>query len=108
MEWYVLNYNFNLKKIEPINIFSYGNFLKDIKEIYKEYIERKEDIEFFENKINSELLYYFWSKREYEISVGDLFEKDLEKYEKIDVYYQVKMNFKAFIEYLLNNISIDN
>lgn len=108
MEWYVLNYNFNLKKIEPINIFNYGNFLKDIKEIYKEYIERKEDIEFFENKINSELLYYFWSKREYEISVGDLFEKDLEKYEKIDVYYQVKMNFKAFIKYLLNNISIDN
>lgn len=108
MEWYVLNYNFNSKKIEPINIFNYGNFLKDIKEIYKEYIEKKEDIEFFENKINSELLYYFWSKREYEISVGDLFEKDLEKYEKIDVYYQVKMNFKAFIEYLLNNISIDN
>ena len=108
MEWYVLNYNFNLKKIEPINIFNYGNFLKDIKEIQKEYIERKEDIEFFENKINSELLYYFWSKREYEISVGDLFEKDLEKYEKIDVYYQVKINFKAFIEYLLNNISIDN
>lgn len=108
MEWYVLNYNFNSKKIEPINIFNYGNFLKDIKEIYKKYIERKEDIEFFENKINSELLYYFWSKREYEISVGDLFEKDLEKYEKIDVYYQVKMNFKAFIEYLLNNISIDN
>lgn len=108
MEWYVLNYNFNLKKIEPINIFNYGNFLKDIKEIYKEYIERKEDIEFFENKINSQLLYYFWSKREYEISVGDLFEKDLEKYEKIDVYYQVKMNFKVFIEYLLNNISIDN
>lgn len=59
MEWYVLNYNFNSKKIEPINIFNYGNFLKDIKEIYKEYIERKEDIEFFENKINSELLYYF-------------------------------------------------
>ena len=108
MEWYVLNYNFNLKKIEPINIFNYGNLLEEIKEIYKEYIERKEDIEFFENKINSELLYYFWSKREYEISVGDLFEKDLEKYEKIDVYYQVKMNFKAFIEYLLNNISIDN
>ena len=108
MEWYVLNYNFNLKKIEPINIFNYGNFLKDIKEIYKEYIERKEDIEFFENKINSELLYYFWSKTEYEISVADLFEKDLEKYEKIDVYYQVKMNFKVFIEYLLNNISIDN
>lgn len=108
MEWYVLNYNFNLKKIEPINIFNYGNFLKDIKEIYKEYIERKEDIEFFENKINSELLYYFWSKREYEISVGDLFEKNLEKYEKIDVYYQVKMNFKTFIEYLLNNMSIDN
>lgn len=108
MEWYVLNYNFNLKKIEPINIFNYGNLLEEIKEIYKEYIERKEDIKFFENKINSELLYYFWSKREYEISVGDLFEKDLEKYEKIDVYYQVKMNFKVFIEYLLNNISIDN
>ena len=108
MEWYVLNYNFNLKKIEPINIFNYGNLLEEIKEIYKEYIERKEDIEFFENKINSQLLYYFWSKREYEISVGDLFEKDLEKYEKIDVYYQVKMNFKVFIEYLLNNISIDN
>ena len=108
MEWYVLNYNFNLKKIEPINIFNYGNLLEEIKEIYKEYIERKEDIEFFENKINSQLLYYFWSRREYEISVGDLFEKDLEKYEKIDVYYQVKMNFKVFIEYLLNNISIDN
>ena len=35
-----------------------------------------------------------WSKREYEISVGDAFETDCEKLEKWDCYGQAKPNMK--------------
>lgn len=36
-----------------------------------------------------------WSKREYEISVGDAFETDCNNLEKIDCYYQASSNIKA-------------
>ena len=33
--------------------------------------------------------------------VGDLFEKDLDKYEKIDVYQQLKPNLNTLADYII-------
>ena len=51
-------------------------------------------------------MYSFWSKREYEISVGDAFETNLNNYEKIDVYSQVKPNIIQLAQYILKNTDI--
>ena len=97
-EFYVLNYDFNGKKIEAFNIFCNVKLLDGIDRLLVEYIS----IDDFCEKLDSLLRYCFWSKREYEISVADAFEEDLSKYEKIDVYRQVAPNLK-----LIANLIID-
>lgn len=46
------------------------------------------------NEIDSIIRWQEWSRREYEVSVGDAFETDCEKLEKWDCYGQAKPNMK--------------
>jgi len=104
-EFYVLNYDFNGKKVENYNIFNNSRLLEGIDRLFEEYIT----FEDFCEKLDSLLRYCFWSKREYEISVSDAFEEDLSKYEKIDVYRQVAPNVKIIAKIALDykNAQID-
>ena len=99
VKWFVLNYDFNSKKVVDYNIFNNIKFSKGVNELVEEY-----DGDFNEFKLNLESLakYCFWSKREYEISVGDLWEQDMEKYEKIDVYRQLSKNIDVLATYILS------
>ena len=108
LEWYVLNYDFNKKKIEYFNIFQHSYLVESLKEYlsndnfnYSDYIERVDRL----------LRYCFWSKREYEISVADAFETDISKLKKIDVYFQLKPNIEKIAEYFenwyFNNFQLD-
>ena len=99
LEWYVLNYDFNGKKVENFNIFRSCRFVDGVKELLDSYITFEDFVE----KLEKELQYAFWSKREYEISVSDAFETDLNKYEKIDVYSQVKPNVRILAKYIIDN-----
>ena len=99
LKWYVLNYNFNEKKVENFNIFRNVRFVEDIQDLLEHYITFEDFIE----KLENELRYNFWSRREYEISVSDAFETDLNKYEKIDVYSQVKPNVRILAKYIIDN-----
>lgn len=103
LEWYVLNYNWNKKKVENFNIFRSYRFSEGVKDLLKYYTTFDEFVE----ELEKELMYAFWAKREYEISVGDAFETDLNKYEKLDVYWQVKPNVKALAHYILDNSDLD-
>lgn len=98
MEWYVLNYDFNRKKVYNFNIFNSVRFSEGVERLLNDFITMDDFIE----KLTSQVKYCFWSKREYEISVSDLFEQDLDKYEKIDVAYQVLPNIKVLAEYIIN------
>ena len=98
MEWYVLNYDFNGKKVEDFNIFRNIKLLRFLDEARENFITFDKFVEDLDN----ELKYYFWSKAEYEIMVGDLFEQDLDKYEKIDVYRQLKPNVKTIAKYIVD------
>lgn len=99
LEWYVMNYDFNKRTLEDFNIFRSSRLVEGVKELLDSYITFEDFVE----KLDGKLRYAFWSKREYEIFVGDAFETDLDKYEKIDVYSQVKPNIRILAQYIINN-----
>ena len=112
-EYYVLNYNPNANKIEPFNIFrncyvqeytekAVRKYLRNPKN-YKYVVQHKNDFlgreeiavygfDALVKEIDSIIKWREWSKREYEISVGDAFETDINKLEKWDTYSQAHPN----------------
>lgn len=65
LEWYVYNYNDHKNKIEPVNIFRHVGFAEDVDKVRKKYKTRDE----FMGQVRKELIYYFWSKSEYELII---------------------------------------
>ena len=98
MKWCVLNYDFNSKRVVSYNIFNNSRFNDGLKKLKEEY-----DSETFVEDLRQLCVYCFWSKREYEISVGDLFETDPFAYEKIDVYDQILPNIEVLADYIREN-----
>lgn len=97
MEWYVLNYDINSKKVISFNVFWNIKFKESVEELVENFITFDDFVE----KLKREIKYYFCSKREYEISVGDLFYKE-EELEKWDVGKQLIPNIKVLAEYIIN------
>ena len=108
-EFYVLNYDFNKKKVVNYNIFnnirvqewteravkkylrapkkfSYTPFGKDVETIY--------GFDAFVRELDRTIAWQERGRREYECSVGDAFTTDCNKLEKIDCYYQSKPNME--------------
>ena len=90
MEWNVYYHDSNARKIIQWNIFKVYDLLKsDL---------NKED---FIEQLRKSLMYYFWSKSEYQVLilpwVGEA--DDI----KIDIYDQVMMNWDKFSEYVWTN-----
>lgn len=100
LEWNVYVGNFNSRKIETYNIFRHGGFIDRLRKSYRKH---KEDFHAFEAEVRSELMYYFWSKCEWEIVINRWPPRSDEEAVKIDVYDQVRMNWERFIEYLWEN-----
>lgn len=125
LEYYVYYYNFNSHSIKKFNIFNHGRFLEDVKKDLRECETKKE----FAEELHKDLIYYFWSKAEWEvvitpwtprITISELNrlneerEKTLKKYnrepyslyvnpdvsEKIDIYEQVMLNWDLFVDYV--------
>ena len=104
-EYYVLNYDSNTKKVEPFNIFRNCYVQEYTEKAIKKYLRSPKNYKY--ERYGEDTLYGFeglckeieriiqwqeWSRREYEISVGDAFEKDCNKLEKWDCYMQTKPN----------------
>ena len=105
-EFYVLNYNFNSKKVENFNIFNNASLNDAVEKEVRKYLRSPSKYRYFKhgfwvgeyeyiygfeglcNAIKSLIMWQEWSRREYEISVGDAFEDDLNKFEKWDCYKQ--------------------
>ena len=107
-EYYVLNYDCNAKKIVPFNIFRNIHVQEWAEKAVRKYLRSPKNFTYksFDGK---EILHGFdafvkeldgiikseeWSRRQYEVSVGDAFETDCEKLEKWDCYGQAKPNMK--------------
>ena len=97
-QWIVLHHNINAKKIEPYNVLRHGGIRADIVKATK-HCKTKEE---FAEKLRSSLMYYYWSKCEWEIIVGPWCGGRDTKEIKIDVFDQVMYNWEHFLEYVWN------
>jgi len=62
--WNVIHQSINRDSIEPWNVFNHGGFMEDITKAFKKYKDNKEE---FLAKVRSSLMYYYWSKCEWEV-----------------------------------------
>lgn len=119
-KWYVLNetrlqeeqfnyYPYSQKnKIRPWNIFNNWVLNESVNKLCEEFDNNKKmSFDEFKERLRRELQYYLWSKVEYEIIVGEMFEKDINNFSKIDCYTQVLPNLDIFAREILIQYSID-
>ena len=107
-EYYVLNYDCNAHKIVPFNIFrnilvqeetekTVRKYLRSPKNFTYKSFDGKEILHGFDafvRELDGIIKWQEWSRRQYEVSVGDAFETDCEKLEKWDCYGQAKPNME--------------
>ena len=114
-EFYVLNYDINKKKVVKYNIFNNIRVQEWTEKEVRKYLrapKKYKHIVQYENKflgreeiaiygfdalvkeIDRTIAWQEYGKREYECSVGDAFETDINNYEKWDCYGQAKPNMK--------------
>lgn len=107
-EYNVLNYDCNAHKIIPFNIFrnilvqeetekAVRKYLRSPKNYTYKSFDGKEILHGFDafvKELDGIIKWQEWSRREFEISVGDAFEDDCEKLEKWDCYKQAHMNIE--------------
>ena len=93
IEWYVYYHDSNAQKIIRWNVFNHCSFKNEVNKILQEKLNK----EIFSEKLKREVMYYFWSKCEYEIILSPWTGRadDI----KIDVYDQIMMNFDRFVDY---------
>lgn len=105
-EFYVLNYNFNKKCVENFNIFNNISLNDAVEKEVRKYLRSPKHYYYTKHglfigehtyiygfdglceTIKSLIMWQEWGRREYEISVGDAFEDDLDNFEKWDCYKQ--------------------
>lgn len=102
LKWFVFVEDINKKRIKVYNIFEHKDFMEDCDDAWEDYINEHRDFSKFKKDIESNLMYYFWSKCEWEIVLSDFPPSDSFQKKKIDVYQQVKINWDKFIDYLFS------
>lgn len=101
-EFYVLNYDFNAKKIINFNIFQNWLVVENTTEAVEKYLRKEMKIEELREEIRQIIAWQERGRREYEISVGDAFETNCDKLEKWDCYAQALPNIN-----LITNMCVD-
>ena len=129
MVWNVYVRKSSADAIEVYNIFDHGGFAAGVKKIMNKKLPKEE----FEEKLRRALLYYFWAKSEWEITIAqspayikkdamDELIDEMEKYKRqyghypyahyvklkgsimVDVYSQVRLNWTNFVDYVWSKI----
>ena len=118
LEFYVLNYDWNKKKVFNYNIFDNYSVYKCVVKETKKYLRAPRKYK-FKRFDETETIYGFdalvkeidrivrwqeWARCEYEIYVGDAFEEDVSKYEKWDCYQQFTPNKEMFTQYVIKQV----
>lgn len=102
LTWNVYVSDFNRKIITTHNIFNHGGFVEDCQKAYKK-LKKDNDVNAFFDEIRKSLLYWYWSKCEWEIIIDHWPHRESAKDEKVDVYDQVMLNWPVFCEYIWAN-----
>ena len=107
-EYYVLNYDINTKKIVPFNIFRNIHVQEWTEKAVRKYLHSPKNFTYksfdgkeilhgfdaFVKELDGIIKWQEWSRRQYEVSVGDAFEDNCENLEKWDCYGQAHMNIE--------------
>ena len=119
IEYYVLNYNFNNKCVENFNIFNNISLSEETEKQVRKYLRSPKNYHYIKHglhvgehtyiygfdglceTIKSLIMWQEWGRREYEISVGDAFEDDLDNFEKWDCYRQCVPNIPMITRELI-------
>ena len=97
--WNVFYHDCNSGKIDTFNIFDHGSFRAYVKKAAKKCQTKDE----FAKNLRSELMYYFWSKCEWEVLISPWISSRENEEMKIDVCWQVMNNWDVFLDYVWNN-----
>lgn len=117
-EYYVMNYDFNKKIVEPYNIFRNINVSEWTEKAIRKYLRSPKKYKYvkqYENKmlnkeeiavygfealceeIRSIIKWQMWSRVEYECSMGEPFPKDFSTFKKFDCYQQCEKNIPIIV-----------
>lgn len=97
--WFVFFHDSNRKKVDTFNIFEHGSFREDLKKAARKCSTKEE----FAKELRSNLMYYYWSKAEWEVLIIPWVGRYGHEDKKVDVYWQVMNNWEAFLDYVWNN-----
>ena len=103
LEWNVLIFDWNRKKVVDYNIFSY-QFIEGLNKKVK--ANEVTNIEELKEHILAWSRRRYWARAEYEIMVGDLCVNDIRKLEKIDVHRQIMMNIDKITDYINKELEV--
>lgn len=94
VSWNVLIDDFNASRIEIYNVFDHGGVVEELKTA----IKKISDKQAFSVELRHIMMYYFWAKCEWEVVVTSWPGGRGER--KIDVFYQLNLNWDAFVNYV--------
>ena len=94
--WNVYYHSINGRYIGKHNVLNHTGVVQDIMRATKECSTKEE----FGERLRSSLMYYYWSKAEWEISIIPWCGGKDCKSIKVDVYDQVMMNWEIFLEFV--------
>lgn len=100
LKWFVYVDDINRGQIISFNILNHSYFLHSIEENFK---KNKADRQKFEEQLERDLRYCFWSKTEHEVVISDMLESGVKA--RVDVYDQVHLNWDIFVSYVFDNLS---
>ena len=100
LEYYVLNHDFNKNEIYQFNIFdNYYVYNGAIKAVVN-YMTGAYNYDAYVKELRSVIMHEMWSRVQYEIAVGGLFDEDMKHAKKVDVFYQVEKNLNVIAMYV--------
>lgn len=97
-KWMAIYHNSNASEIQTFNVLKHGGVREDIVKATKKCKTKEE----FAEKLRSSMMYYYWSKSEWEIIISPWCGGRDTKKIKIDVFDQVMNNWEIFLEYVWN------
>lgn len=95
-EWNVYYYDINTNEIKT------GNILKNLGDLIYNMRCKAESKEAFEEELRKEMMFRYWSKIEWELTVGAYGVGDGSEQQRIDVYDQIRLNWDKFVSYCWN------
>ena len=99
LEWYVLRWDFNSKKVINYNILQWRK--EDVaNEVRRKSIYNKSILREY---LKTTFMYDYWSKTECEFYISDLHGDD---YEKIDIWRQIEPNLDLIVEYVNSKMEL--